>query len=77
MGIIKHNSTRIINQRGWTVEEACEYWGIRYATYLDRANNPSKTNELECMCAGLPDRRDSEAIMVKVGELVELYRGDQ
>lgn len=48
--------TLIIHNKGWTVKDACEYWGIRYATYNDRCNNPRMHNQLEGMCLGLEDK---------------------
>ena len=45
--------TLTIHNRGWKVLEACEYWGIRYATYNARCNNPRLHNQLESMCLGL------------------------
>lgn len=48
--------TKIIHGRGWLVEDACKYWGIRYATYNARCNNERLWNQLECMCRGLEDK---------------------
>jgi hypothetical protein len=48
--------TLIIHNKGWAVLEACEYWGIRYATYNARCNSDKMANQLECMCKGLEGR---------------------
>ena len=48
--------TLIIHNKGWSVSDACEYWGIRYATYNARCNNPKMFNQLECMCLGLEEK---------------------
>lgn len=55
-----HRFTRIIRSKGWTVEEACEYWKMRTATYNARCNNPKLDNQLESMCRGLEDRLNEE-----------------
>ena len=49
--------TLIIHGRGWLVGDACDYWGIRYATYNARCNNPKMFNQLECMCRGLEGKQ--------------------
>ena len=51
-----NNFTRIVRSRGWTVREACEYWGLRYDTYNRRCNNPRMKAQLLCMCKGLEDK---------------------
>ena len=48
--------TLIIHNKGWKVLDACEHWGIRYATYNARCNSDKFHNQLECMCKGLEDR---------------------
>ena len=48
-----NNFTRVVRSRGWTVREACEYWGIRYDTYNRRCNNKKMKAQLLCMCRGL------------------------
>lgn len=52
----KHIFTKIIHSRGWTVTEACEYWGLRYGTYIARCNNEKLHNQLMCMCKGLKNK---------------------
>ena len=52
--------TLIIHNKGWTVKDAIEYWGIRYATYNARCNNPKMLNQLECMCRGLEDKTNEK-----------------
>ena len=54
--MIKHKATRILNGKGWNVEEACARWGMRIATYNARCNNKSLVTQLEDMCNGLEDR---------------------
>ncbi len=51
-----NNFTRIIRSRGWTVREACEYWGIRYDTYNRRCRNPKMKAQLLSMCRGLKNK---------------------
>lgn len=48
--------TLIIHNKGWTVNDACLYWDIRYKTYNARCNNPKMFNQLECMCNGLENK---------------------
>ncbi len=48
--------TLIIHNKGWSVKDACEYWGIRYATYNSRCNNARLHSQLESMCNGLEDK---------------------
>ena len=52
----KHIYTKIIHSKGWTVKQACKYWGIRYETYIDRCNNERMKNQLMSMCKGLEDK---------------------
>lgn len=54
--MIKHKATKILKSKGWTIEEACERWGIRIATYSARCNNSSLVVQLEDMCRGLEDK---------------------
>lgn len=54
--MVKHKATRIMNAKGWNIEEACERWGIRLATYNARCNSFKMVNQLEDMCRGLEDR---------------------
>jgi hypothetical protein len=54
--MIKHNATRILTSKGWTVAEACERWCIRIATYNARCNNLNLTLQLEDMCNGLKSK---------------------
>lgn len=54
--MVKHKATRIINSKGWNIEEACERWGIRLATYNARCNSFKAITQLEDMCRGLEDR---------------------
>lgn len=58
----KNRFTEIIHKRGWKVQDACAYWGIRLATYNARIHNPAKHNELECMCEGLPRYMQTEPL---------------
>ena len=53
--------TLIIHNKGWSVGDACKYWGIRYKTYNARCNNPKMVNQLECMCNGLEDKLNEKA----------------
>ena len=55
-----NNFTRVIRSRGWTVREACEYWGIRYDTYNRRCNNPKMKAQLLSMCMGLKIRAKND-----------------
>ena len=45
--------TLILHNKGWTVKDAIEYWGINYSTYNRRCNNPRLHNQLASMCNGL------------------------
>jgi hypothetical protein len=54
--MIKHDATRILTSKGWTIEQACERWCIRVATYNARCNNESLVQQLEDMCNGLEDK---------------------
>lgn len=51
--------TLIIHNKGWTVKEACEYWGIHYDTYNKRCNNTKMHNQLESMCNGLEPKGET------------------
>lgn len=48
--------TLTIHNKGWTVKDACEHWGIHYDTYNSRCNNSKMHNQLECLCNGLVDK---------------------
>ncbi len=48
--------TLTIHNKGWTVKDACAYWGIRYETYNKHCNDIKFHNRLECMCNGLEDK---------------------
>lgn len=48
--------TLIIHNKGWTVKDACEYWGIKYATYNARCNSERMATQLFSMCNGLEDK---------------------
>ena len=50
---MKCKFTTIIHSKGWTVWDACKYWGIRYDTYNRRCNNPKMKAQLLSMCRGL------------------------
>jgi len=54
--MIKHNATRILTAKGWTVEDACSRWSMRIGTYNARCNNPKLVIQLEDMCRGLEDK---------------------
>ena len=45
--------TKLIHDRGYTVKEACEVWGIRYDVWRRKCRNPKLTNQLLSMCKGL------------------------
>lgn len=53
MRVGNNEFTKIVQSKGWTVTRACELWGIRYATFYARVNNPKKHQELRSMCLGL------------------------
>ena len=46
----------MVHNKGWTVKDACAYWGIRYETFNKRCNNPKMFNQLESMCLGLESK---------------------
>ena len=48
--------TLLIHNKGWKVQDACDYWGIHYDTYNKRCNSVKFHNQLECMCKGLEDK---------------------
>lgn len=52
--------TVILRSRGWTIEDACEWWGMRTATYYDRCRNERLHNQLESMCKGMDNKMDEE-----------------
>jgi hypothetical protein len=54
--------TLIIHNKGWTVKEACQHWGIRYETYNRHCNSDKFANRLESMCNGLFNR-DSDTVL--------------
>jgi len=54
--MIKHNATRILTSKGWTVEDACTRWSMRIGTYNARCNNYKLVTQLEDMCRGLEDK---------------------
>jgi hypothetical protein len=54
--------TLIIHNKGWTVKEACQHWGIRYETYNRHCNSEKFANRLESMCNGLFNR-GSDAVL--------------
>lgn len=62
--------TLILHNKGWKVQDACDYWGIHYDTYNKRCNNPKFHNQLESMCKGLENKHTSELnkILTKVFE---------
>ena len=45
--------TILIHNRGYTVKEACEIWGIRYDVWRRKCRNPKLKAQLLCMCRGL------------------------
>ena len=66
--------TLLIHNKGWKVQDACDYWGIHYDTYNKRCNSVKFHNQLESMCLGLVSRNisfdapltdDGEALMNK------------
>jgi hypothetical protein len=50
--------TLIIHNKGWTVKEACQHWGIRYETYNRHCNSEKFANRLESMCNGLESKNN-------------------
>ncbi len=48
--------TLLIHNKGWKVQDACDYWGIHYDTYNKRCNSVKFHNQLESMCLGLEDK---------------------
>lgn len=54
--LMMNKFTLMIHNKGWSVKDACEYWGIHYDTYNKRCNSPKFHNQLECMCNGLEDK---------------------
>lgn len=52
--------TLLIHNKGWKVQDACDYWGIHYDTYNKRCNSAKFHNQLECMCMGLESPLDRE-----------------
>ena len=48
--------TLLIHNKGWKVQDACDYWGIHYDTYNKRCNSVKFHNQLESMCLGLDDK---------------------
>jgi len=48
--------TLLIHNKGWKVQDACDYWGIHYDTYNKRCNSAKFHNQLESMCLGLEDK---------------------
>jgi len=64
--------TLIIHGRGWLVGDACTYWGIRYATYNARCNNPKMFNQLECMSRGLEKKSLGDNTSIRTGNEVKL-----
>lgn len=54
--------TLLIHNKGWKVQDACDYWGIHYDTYNKRCNSVKFHNQLECMCKGLEDKNDDGVI---------------
>ena len=53
---IMNKFTLLIHNKGWKVQDACDYWGIHYDTYNKRCNSDKFHNQLECMCLGLEDK---------------------
>ena len=54
-------ATKAIQNRGWTVKDACELWGIQYTNFRRKcrrilsgsAKNENEKAQLLCMCRGL------------------------
>ena len=51
--------TLLIHNKGWKVQDACDFWGIHYDTYNKRCNSDKFHNQLECMCNGLYPKGDT------------------
>lgn len=51
--------TIILHQRGYTVKEACNYWNMNIKTYYDKIKNPKLYPQIESMCNGIPNRKDT------------------
>lgn len=63
MSDTKNKFTLTIHNKGWTVKEACGYWGIDYDTYNRRCNNERFHNQLISMCEGLSSiKNQSQAV---------------
>ena len=53
--------TRIIHDKGWTVDAACKHWGIEYSNFRrkcrrilnGKSTNTNEKAQLLCMCRGL------------------------
>lgn len=58
--MIKHKATRILTAKGWIVQDACDRWSMRIATYNARCNNPKLIQQLEDMCNGLEDKTNEK-----------------
>ena len=52
--------TLAIHNKGWTVTEACQFWGIHYDTYARRCKNLKFKNQLESMINGLEDKLEEQ-----------------
>lgn len=54
-------ATKAIHSRGWTVKDACDFWGIEYNNFRKKcrrilggkAYNEHEKAQLLCMCRGL------------------------
>jgi len=56
LGKLMNKFTLLIHNKGWKVQDACDYWCIHYDTYNKRCNSAKFHNQLECMCKGLEDK---------------------
>ena len=52
--------TLILHNKGWTVKDACAYWGIHYDTYSRHKEDQRFQNKLECMCLGLRNKSNEK-----------------
>ena len=47
----------MLHNKGWTVKDACDFWGIHYATYARRSKDSKFYNQLECLINGLEGKQ--------------------
>ena len=54
--MVVNKFTLMIHNKGWSVREACEYWGFSYDTYLRKRSAKRYENQLNCLINGLPKK---------------------